>query len=97
MTEVYEPTAASAEVTIDDLRRILRAAAGVDDGVDLYAEILDVPFDDLGYDSLALLETGRRIETEYGIQLEDTAITEAPTPRALLAVVNAQLRSDHAT
>jgi act minimal PKS acyl carrier protein len=79
------------EFTIDDLRRVLRAAAGEVDGVDLDADILDVPFDTLGYDSLALLETGSRIGRERGIELADSTISDAATPRALLASVNEQL------
>jgi act minimal PKS acyl carrier protein len=50
-----------------------------------------VPFADLGYDSLALLETGGRIEREHGIELADSTITDAETPRALIACVNEQL------
>ncbi|SEF85553.1 act minimal PKS acyl carrier protein [Thermomonospora echinospora] len=76
------------ELTLPDLRRILREAAGVNEGTDLDGEILDLDFEDLGYDSLALLETGARIEREYGVRLEDDAITSARTPRALLTVVN---------
>jgi len=79
------------EFTITDLRSVLRAAAGEEDGIDLDADILDVPFDDLGYDSLALLETGGRIERERGIELPDSTVTEARTPRALLAAVNERL------
>ena len=81
------------EFTIEDLKTMLRAAAGEEDGIDLDADILDVPFEELGYDSLALLETGSRIERERGIELPDSTVTEAETPRALLAVVNARLAS----
>ncbi|MCX0242125.1 acyl carrier protein [Streptomyces sp. NPDC097595] len=76
---------------LDDLRRILREAAGAEEGVDLDADILDTTFDALGYESLALLETGGRIEREYGITLDDDTLTDADTPRALIDVVNAQL------
>jgi act minimal PKS acyl carrier protein len=79
------------ELTIDDLKRILRESAGEEEGIDLDGDILDSTFEDLGYDSLALLETGSRIEREHGIELEDTAITVAETPRVLLTVVNEQL------
>jgi act minimal PKS acyl carrier protein len=82
---------ATQEFTIDHLRQVLRAAAGEGDGVSLDSDILDVPFADLGYDSLALLETGGRIEREHGIELGDSTITDAETPRALLASVNEQL------
>jgi act minimal PKS acyl carrier protein len=79
------------QINLDDLRRILREAAGADEGTDLDAEILDRTFFDLGYDSLALLETAGRIEREYHVALDDAVVVEAETPRALLDVVNAQL------
>ncbi|MFD9795649.1 acyl carrier protein [Streptomyces sp. NPDC059070] len=79
--------------TLDDLKRILLEAAGADEGVDLDGDILDTEFEVLGYESLALLETGGRIEREYGISLDDDALTDATTPRALIEVVNNQLSS----
>ncbi|GAA2140620.1 phosphopantetheine-binding protein [Streptomyces synnematoformans] len=80
------------EFTLDDLRRILLQAAGADEGTDLGADILDTSFDLLGYESLALLETGACIEREYGISLDDdTLTTDALTPRALIKTVNERL------
>ncbi|SED90322.1 act minimal PKS acyl carrier protein [Amycolatopsis lurida] len=81
----------ATELTIDDLRRILRDAAGEDESVDLDGEIAEVPFEELGYESLALLETTTRIEREFGIRLDDSTVAEARTPAALLALVNDQL------
>ncbi len=89
MTE-KETTVAIQPFTLDDLRRILFAAAGIDDGVDLDGDILDMTFDELGYESLALLETGSRIEREFDLSLEDT-LTDVETPRALIEVVNSHL------
>lgn len=77
--------------TLDDLRRILLEAAGAEEGTDLSGDIIDTTFELLGYDSLALLETGSRIEREYGITLEDSALTDAVDPRSLIDTVNAQL------
>ncbi len=82
---------ASDELTIIDLTRILREAAGASDGIEAGDDILDRPFIDLGYDSLALLETAGRIERERGIQLDDSTVGGAETPRAFLAAVNEQL------
>ncbi|MFF3907749.1 acyl carrier protein [Streptomyces sp. NPDC001848] len=79
------------QFTIDDLKRILLEGAGADESVDLDGDILDRRWDELGYESLALLETGSRIEREYGITFDETSVTEAETPRALLELVNAQL------
>ncbi len=91
-----ETNMGSQQLTIDVLKRILREAAGEDESIDLEGDILDLDFQALGYDSLALLETGGRIEREYAIQLDDTTITEAETPRALLAAVNDRLAAVHA-
>ncbi|MGW1713638.1 acyl carrier protein [Streptomyces sp. NPDC002156] len=79
------------QFTLDDLKRILLESAGADESVDLDGDILDLTFDNLGYESLALLETGSRIEREYGITLDESALADAATPRALRDVVNAQL------
>jgi len=77
--------------TLDDLKRTLREAAGVAEGVDLDADILDTEFEVIGYESLALLEAGSLIEREYGISLDEEAVGEANTPRAFIDVVNTQL------
>ncbi|MGV9933682.1 acyl carrier protein [Streptomyces olivaceoviridis] len=80
--------------TLEDLRRVLREAAGADDGVVFGGDVQDVEFTDLGYDSLALLETVSRIEREYGISLGDAVIGEATTPRALVRAVNEQSQDE---
>ncbi|MFP8887412.1 MULTISPECIES: acyl carrier protein [Streptomyces] len=77
--------------TLEDLKRILREGAGTDEGVDLDGDILDTDFEELGYESLALLETGGRIEREYGISLDDDVFTENRTPRSLIDAVNEHL------
>lgn len=77
-------------LTLDDLRAILRSAAGdleITDGTD----IDDRSFDSLGYDSLVLLETGSQIERHFGLPLDHVAITGDQTPRMVIAEVNALL------
>ncbi|MER6979346.1 phosphopantetheine-binding protein [Streptomyces carpinensis] len=81
----------SIQFTLDDLRRILLEAAGADENVDLAGDILDTTFEVLGYESIALLETGGRIEREYGIVLDDDDLSDDITPRDLIDAVNAQL------
>lgn len=77
--------------TLDDLRRILLEGAGAAEGVDLDGDIIDVPFEDLGYESLAMLETSSRIEREYGVTLDEELVTDAATPRTLIEAVGEQL------
>lgn len=76
------------QLTLADLVAIMRDCAGEDEHVNLDGDILDTLFYDLGYDSLALLQTTGRIEQEFDIVLDEDGITEAETPRALLALVN---------
>nr|AFU65908.1 DacC [Dactylosporangium sp. SC14051] len=80
-----------AQFSIDQLIELLRDSAGEDEAVDLAGDVLDVPFDQLGYDSLALLNTVSRIERDNGIHLSDSVVTDAKTPRLLLDEVNARL------
>lgn len=78
-----------SEITIDQLRAMLIECAGVAEGVDLDGPILDTTFEDLGYDSIALLETVARIKREHGTELENG--TDARTPRELLNQANRAL------
>ena len=85
-----------SEFTEDDLKRILREGAGADEGIDLDGDIADTPLTELGYDSLALLETTSRIEREYGIRLGDEAITGERTPRRVVELIRDQLPATQA-
>ncbi|MCX5612915.1 MULTISPECIES: acyl carrier protein [unclassified Streptomyces] len=74
---------------LTDLTRLLHDCAGAEEGVDLDgADVLDTLFYDLGYDSLALLQTTGLIERKYGITLDEEAMDEAETPRKYLELVN---------
>jgi minimal PKS acyl carrier protein len=74
--------------TLDELRTIMRACAGEAESIDLDSDILDTTFADLGYDSIALLETAGRIERSTGIAIADDELTVLGTPRALVDLVN---------
>ncbi|MCM6778702.1 acyl carrier protein [Nocardia sp. CDC159] len=76
--------------TLTDLGRIMLEAAG-DEGVQFADSILDTQFDELGYDSLALLEASGRIEREFGISLDEDTLLSATTPRSLIDAVNTHL------
>jgi len=80
-----------SRVTIDDMRRILIACAGDIETSDLSGDISALEFDDMGYDSLALMETAARIEQEFGVCIPEEQITEVKTPQELLDLVNTSL------
>ncbi|MEU6844690.1 acyl carrier protein [Streptomyces sp. NPDC046716] len=77
--------------TLNELRTVLLEAAGTDEDVDLAGDILDTDFEQLGYESLALLETAGRIERTHGIALDEEALADARTPRQLIDLVNTHL------
>ena len=81
---------------IKDLVALLRTNAGDSDTVDLDGDVLDVPFDELDYDSLALLQVTGAIERDYDVALDEEALEEAQTPRQYLQVVNQVLASSPA-
>ncbi|MGW0737582.1 acyl carrier protein [Streptomyces sp. NPDC002851] len=77
---------------LSELKDLLRECAGVEEGVDLDdSDVLDVPFIELGYDSLAILQTTGRIERDYDVVLDEEALDEAETPRAYLDLINRAL------
>ncbi|MGH3939782.1 MAG: acyl carrier protein [Pseudonocardiaceae bacterium] len=83
-----EPT----ELIVEDLLQIMRECAGEDETVDLGGEIADVDFEDLGYDSLALMETLSRVERRFGISLPEENLEKIRTPEAFVTFVNERLR-----
>ncbi|AIJ13577.1 acyl carrier protein [Streptomyces violaceoruber] len=78
-------------LTTDDLRRALVECAGETDGTDLSGDFLDLRFEDIGYDSLALMETAARLESRYGVSIPDDVAGRVDTPRELLDLINGAL------
>jgi minimal PKS acyl carrier protein len=79
------------EFTREDLKHTMEAAAGVDESVDLDGDILDVTFTDLGYDSLAMMETAGLVERKFDLVLPEDDVMAAETPRQFVALVNRQI------
>ncbi|MCY0947989.1 acyl carrier protein [Streptomyces sp. H27-S2] len=86
----------TARVTMDDLKRALQEGSGVDEGVDLDRDLPTKAFADLGYDSLAVLETGLRLGRENNIEIDDSVFNELDTPQQLLDAINQALESQAA-
>ncbi|MFC3448701.1 acyl carrier protein [Amycolatopsis speibonae] len=79
-------------LSLDKLLVLLSESAGEDETVDYTGDILDVDFEALGYDSLAMFNTVNRIERDYGITVGDDIVASAKTPRVLLTEINERLR-----
>lgn len=78
-------------ITLRELEAIMRDCAGEDESTQSLEQAPDQPFEDLGYDSLALLETHSRIKRDYGVELSETDLDDTKTPRELIELVNTRL------
>jgi len=77
---------------------LIRYAGTDEDGDGLLrgdpADLVDMPLPDLGFDSLAVLNTLGRIERDHRIKLDDETVTDPKmTLGELLAKINAALPS----
>jgi act minimal PKS acyl carrier protein len=78
-------------MSIDELRGILAACAGdAEPGTDA-DDISDRPFDELGYDSLALIETAAALKLDHGVAISDDEIIEVRTMGELLGKINERI------
>ncbi|MEV6179104.1 acyl carrier protein [Streptomyces sp. NPDC052016] len=80
------------QITISDLQTIMRQCAGEAEDALPLEQAPDRPFEELGYDSLALLETHSRIERDYGIELCEEEVGGINTARELVDFVNSLLQ-----
>ncbi|MFF6905503.1 acyl carrier protein [Streptomyces sp. NPDC012389] len=81
-----------AEFGQAELEEIMRQSMGEDEPVDLSAQDTRT-FEELGYDSLAVLEVVNRIARTYEVQLPEEELAEVKTPIGLLAFVKERLRA----
>jgi act minimal PKS acyl carrier protein len=75
-------------ITLTDLVTVLRECAGEAEGVDLDGDVADRTFDELGYDSIALLETCARMADRHGLHIDDDVVGELRTPDELVRYLN---------
>lgn len=77
-----------SQFTLDDLRAIMRSGGGVDEHVDLDGDIATIGYEEIGYDSLAVLEIQSRIEQQTGLRLPEDAAEHMRTPGDTVGYVN---------
>lgn len=77
-------------MSIENLRDVILRCAGGDADA-LPVDQMSVPFEELGYDSLVLIETSATLNREYGVVIPDEQLTELRTPAELLLLINDRL------
>jgi act minimal PKS acyl carrier protein len=76
---------------MEDLKRALREGSGVDESIDLDLKVETMTFEELGYDSLAILETGLRLGREHGVEIADDDLADVERPQELVSAINRAL------
>jgi minimal PKS acyl carrier protein len=79
------------QMTLHDLQDIMRECAGEDESAQSLEQAPDEDFIDLGYDSLALLETQARVKREYGVEFSEDDLADIATPREFVEFFNSLL------
>lgn len=74
-------------LTLPELRELLVDAAGATDTGDPDG-FGDQPFDELGYDSLALMESAAVLKRRHGVEIPEDVLGTLTTPNEMLAFVN---------
>ncbi|BCJ61898.1 acyl carrier protein [Micromonospora endophytica] len=77
------------QLSIDDIHQVLVESAGEVENIAPDEDVTGRTFEELGYDSLALIETAAQLRQRFGIHLEDDAVLSAETLGGLLALANA--------
>ncbi|ARQ69521.1 acyl carrier protein [Streptomyces marincola] len=75
-------------LSMDSLLETINRCLGEDDDVTLGPDAADADFDDLGLDSLAVLETLNQVERQVGVKVPEELLADVRTPAALLTLVN---------
>lgn len=80
----------SEKFTLDALLEVMHACAGVEDGAPVDASNADTEFEELGYDSLAVLELAAQVQRQYGVTMPDECVEYMKTPNQAIEYINQQ-------
>ncbi|MDT3442573.1 MULTISPECIES: acyl carrier protein [unclassified Pseudofrankia] len=80
-------------MSIDDLRAILLACAGDDESAAGRGDFSDASFEELGYDSLVLIEMAATLKRDHGVSIPDDRLVVALTPHEMLDLINNRIEA----
>ena len=84
----------SREIDIKDVWNALIQGSGTDDADQLLSDLETKSFDDLGYDSLAVLETGLRLRRDTNSSAPDVEIAGVRNAHELITLINSYLPNE---
>jgi minimal PKS acyl carrier protein len=78
-------------LSLDELKRIMQSCAGADESVDLTQDVAEMSFEELGYDSLAVIEVTTRLAQRFDIRIPEADSGILDTPARMVDYVNGKL------
>jgi minimal PKS acyl carrier protein len=76
------------QMTLRELRDIMNECAGADESAQSLEDAPDESFENLGYDSVSLLETQGRVKRDYGVEISEDDLDQITTPREFVEFCN---------
>jgi act minimal PKS acyl carrier protein len=79
------------EITLEDLVQIMRKCAGEDENLIANDAVANTDFEELGYDSLALMAASSEVEKNYGVAVDEGELAEIRNLASFVELVNKKL------
>jgi act minimal PKS acyl carrier protein len=79
------------EITLEDLVQIMRKCAGEDENLIANDAVANTDFEELGYDSLALMAASSEVEKNYGVAVGEGELVEIRNLASFVELVNKKL------
>ncbi|MFC0540707.1 acyl carrier protein [Kutzneria chonburiensis] len=79
------------DITLEDLVEIMRKCAGEDENLIANDAVATTDFDELGYDSLALMAASAEVEKSYGVAVDEGELAEIRNLASFVELVNKKL------
>ena len=80
-----------AEITLGDLVQIMRKCAGEDENLIANDAVANTDFEELGYDSLALMAASSEVEKDYGVAVDEDELAQIRNLASFVELVNKKL------
>lgn len=76
------------EITLEDLIEVMRDCAGEDENLTANDVVANTDFDELGYDSLALMAASTMVEKKYSVTIGEDELARTRTLASFVDLVN---------
>ena len=80
-----------SQLTLEELKVFLLRSVGDDESIDLSGDIASTALSDLGFDSLAVIDTTSQLEQHFKVKFTDDDASGITTAQDFIDIVNQRL------